>query len=327
MKKVSVIVPVYNVERFLPRCIDSLINQKYENLQIVLVNDGSVDKSGEICDRYAAKDPRITVFHQDEQGVSAARNKGLELATGELIAFLDGDDSANEHYISRLYENMTKHDLDISQCCLLRVKDGKIPEYIYEEKEVKIYTGLEMQMKIFERDRFFSMCLCGKLFRRELFEGLKFPVGRINEDESLIYLLMYRSQRVGIMDDYLYYYHYNSESITEKRYNIHRLDCFYMLEEKYDFFIKEGHIALANKTANEYFSQMAVALCHKKREVVDFYAIRKKAFKIYKEDRNRILRKAKLRADRKVFMYLSYISVYFVKLYGVLLKTLLNAKR
>lgn len=327
MKKVSVIVPVYNVESFLPRCIESLQRQIYENIQIILIDDGSSDRSGKICDAYAEKDSRITVHHQLEQGVSAARNKGLELAEGELIVFLDSDDSANEHYISRLLDNMETYDLDISQCCLLRVRDGVIPEYIYEEKEVEIFTGLQMQWKIFERNRFFSMCLCGKLFKRELFEGLEFPVGRINEDESLIYLLMYRAEKIGIMDDYLYYYHYNSESITEKKYNIHRLDGFYMLREKYDFYIKNGLTDLANKTANEYFSQMSIVFCHDESQVVDYGAIKKKAIQMYKIDRKNILSKARLRTDRKLFFLLSYIWVRFVNLYGILLKKYIKGRR
>lgn len=320
MKKVSVIVPVYNVEKFLPRCIESLQAQIYENIQIILVDDGSTDGSGAICDAYAAKDPRITVHHQSYGGVSDARNKGLELAQGEYIIFLDSDDSANEHYVSRLLENMEKYDLDISQGCLLRIKDGVIPPYTYEEKPVEIFDGLQMQWKIFERNRFFSMCLCGKLFKRELFEGLTFPVGRINEDESMIYLLMYRSKRVGIVDDYLYYYHYNGDSITEKRYNIHRLDCFYMLREKFAFFREKGLTALADKTANEYFSQMSIVFNHKKEQVDDYETIKKKAKEIYKQDRKDILNKAHLRSDRRLFCILSYLSVGFVKLYGRIIK-------
>lgn len=320
MKKVSVIVPVFNVESALERCVNSLINQKYKYLQIVLIDDGSTDRSGEMCDEYEKKDDRIVVFHQKEQGVSVARNKGLELADGELICFLDSDDEANENYVSRLVENMEKYDLDISQACLLRVRDGNVPEYVYEEKPVEVFDNVQMQWKIFEKNRFFSMCLCGKVFKKELFDGLKFPVGRINEDESLIYLLMYRAKRIGIMDDNLYYYHYNSQSITEKKYNIHRLDCFYMFEEKYSFFIKEGLNDLADKTANEYFSQMAIVFCHDKKQITDYKAIKKKAKEIYKKDRKEILSKAKLKKEKKIFYILSYVSIGFLKLYGKLLK-------
>lgn len=323
---VSVIVPVYNVEPFLSRCINSLINQDYKNIEIILVDDGSTDESGNICDRYAAIDGRIKVIHQEYQGVSGARNKGLAIVQGEYIMFLDSDDEAHPQYVSKLYYTLIKNGLDIAQCCLIRIKNGLRVNEQEVRDEVRIFSGYDMQMKIFERNRYFSMVLCGKIFKKELFSGLQFPLGRINEDESLIYLLMYRSKRIGIIDDYLYYYHYNGESITEKKYNIHRLDSFYMLREKYNFYMEHGHIDLANKTANEYFSQMSVALLNGKKVADDYPAILNKAKEIYREDRLNLLEKAHLRADKKLFMKLSYISFYFVPLYGRLLRVMLKHK-
>lgn len=323
---ISIIVPVYNVARYLNRCIDSLINQEYENIQIVLVDDGSTDGSSQICDEYKEKDGRITVIHQPYAGVSDARNKGIKASEGEYILFLDSDDEAMPNYASKLYETLISNDLDIAQCCLIRVKNGEYVNKGEVKEGVQIFNGIEMQMKIFERNRYFSMCLCGKLFKKELFDGLEFPVGRINEDESLIYLLMYRAKRIGIIDDYLYLYHYNSDSITEKKYNIHRLDSFYMLREKYAFFKEKGHTDFADKTANEYFSQMSVALLNGRREADDYPAIKKKAKQLYKEDRDTMLKEARLVFVRKLFWRLSYISFGFVSLYGVILKKILILK-
>lgn len=317
---ISVIVPVFNVEPYLPRCIDSLINQYYGNIEIILIDDGSTDGSGLICDRYASADPRVVVVHQEYEGVSGARNKGLEVARGKYIMFLDSDDEANPQYVSKLYRTLIDNQLDIAQCCLIRIRKGNRLNEREVKDGVRIYSGLEMQPKTFERNRYFSMVLCGKIFKRCLFDGLRFPLGRINEDESLIYLLMYRSKRVGIIDDYLYYYHYNSESITEKRYNIHRLDSFYMLREKFAFYTEHGHTELANKTANEYFSQMSVALLNGKREADDYTAILSKAKEIYKEDRRNILERAQLKIDKRIFMKLSYWGFFFVPMYGRLLR-------
>lgn len=321
---ISIIVPVFNVEPYLQRCIESLINQEYGDIEVILVDDGSTDGSGAICDRYAKIDKRVKVIHQEYQGVSGARNSGLEVALGAYIMFLDSDDEAHPQYVGKLYQTLIDNELDIAQCCLIRIKNGKRVNELEVKNGVRIFSGLEMQMKIFERNRYFSMVLCGKIFKKKLFDGLHFPVGRINEDESLIYLLMYRSERVGIIDDYLYYYHYNSESITEKRYNIHRLDSFYMLREKYTFYIKHGHQELANKTANEYFSQMSVALLNGKIQADDYPAILKKAKDIYREDRRNILEHADLKTDKKLFMKLSYLSFYFVPLYGKLLRFMLK---
>lgn len=324
---ISIIVPVYNVEPYLARCIDSLLNQDYTNIEIILVEDGSIDGSGAICDHYSGVDSRVKVLHQEYQGVSGARNSGLALAKGDYIMFLDSDDEAHPQYVSKLYRTLKENDLDIAQCCLIRVKNGVCVNELDVRDGVRIFSGYEMQMKTFERNRYFSMVLCGKIFKKGLFDGLQFPVGRINEDESLIYLLMYRSRRVGIIDDYLYYYHYNGASITEKRYNIHRLDSFYMLREKYNFYKEKGHTTLANKTANEYFSQMSVALLNGKREADDYPQILKKAKDIYKQDRGAILENAHLTKDKKLFMKLSYINFYFVPLYGKLLRFVLKHRK
>ncbi len=321
MEKISVIVPVYNVEKYLDRCVQSLFNQTYENIEIVLINDGSTDRSGEICDRYAQEDSRVKVLHQEYNGVADARNKGVAMATGEYVIFLDGDDEADREYVGKLYKTLIENDLDIAQCCLLRIRNGQPINKLDVNNGVRIFNGIEMQMKTFDRDRYFCNVVCGKLFKKGLFEGLSFPYGRINEDESMIYRLTFKSKRVGIIDDYLYYYHYNGDSITEKKYNIHRLDAFYMLEEKFVFYKEQGLEDFANKTANEYFSQMSIVFCHKKEEIADDYnAIKKKAKEIYKKDRKAVLNKAKLRIDRRAFCLLSYFSIGFVKLYGLILK-------
>lgn len=321
---ISIIVPVFNVAPFLPRCIESLINQDYKNIEIILIDDGSSDGSGMICDEYADKDSRIKVYHQEYHGVSGARNKGLDISSGEYIMFLDSDDEAHPQYVSKLFNTLNENNLDIAQCCLIRIKNGKRINELEVKDSVQIFSGLEMQCKTFERNRYFTMCLCGKLFKKSLFDGLQFPIGRINEDESLIYLLMYRAGRVGVIDDYLYYYHYNGNSITEKKYNIHRLDSFYMLEEKYNFYVQVGLLDLANKTANEYFSQMSVALLNGKREAEDYSQILKKARELYNKDRKSILEKANLTKDKWLFMKLSYLSFSFVPFYGKLLRFILS---
>ncbi len=324
---ISVIVPVHNVAPFLERCVKSLIGQSYRKLEIILIDDGSNDCSGEICEQFRKKDERVKVLHQNYYGVSDARNKGLALASGEYIVFLDSDDEAHTDYVKRLFDTLLTYELDIAQCCLLRIRHDEPVNKRELTGEINIFSGLEMQYKIFERNRFFSMCLCGKLFKRVLFDGLEFPVGRINEDESLIYLLMYRSHRVGIVDEYLYYYHYNEKSITEQRYNIHRLDAFYMLEEKFAFYQQQELKELADKTAREYFSQIAVAFDHRPDEIEDYDTWYRKACDFYSRDRQQILEKASLGTMRYCFMKLSYLSIHFVKWYGLLLKWYLSHKK
>lgn len=314
---VSVIVPVHDVAPYLRRCVDSLINQNYKNIEILLIDDGSTDGSEEICDNYAQKDPRVRVLHQEYLGVSDARNKGLAMSLGNYIIFLDSDDEADPDYVGKLYKTLIDNDLDIAQCCLVRYKDGK-PYNVEPVKEgVQIFTGLEMQAKTFEKDKYYKMVVCGKLYKKSLYDGLTFPVGRIHEDTALIYRLYYNAKRVGLIDDYLYYYHFNAQSITERKNNIQRLDGYYVLREKYDFYVQEGLTDLANITANEYFSCIAVCLAQSKDAVVDPKQYFAKAKWFYKKDRKAVLLNAKLPFVKKMTVYLSFCSLFFLKLYGI----------
>ncbi len=316
---VSVIVPVHNVAPFLCRCVDSLINQNHKNIEILLIDDGSTDKSGEICDDYVAKDSRVRVLHQEYSGVSDARNKGLAMSKGEYVIFLDSDDEADPNYVGKLYKTLIENDLDIAQCCLVRYRNGK-PYNVEPVKEgVRIFTGLDMQPKTFEKDRYYNMVVCGKLYKKSLYNGLSFPVGRIHEDTALIYRLYYNAKRIGVIDDYLYYYHFNSQSITERKANIQRLDGYYVLREKYDFYVQEGLIDLANITANEYFSCICVCLAQTKNDVVDPKNYFKKAKWFYKKDRKDVMLKANLAPLKKLTVYLSFCSLFFLKLYGLAL--------
>ncbi len=323
---ISVIVPIYNNENHLKRCINSLITQTYQNIEILLIDDGSTDNSLNVCKEYIKKDTRIILYHQDYLGVSEARNKGLELSKGDYIIFLDGDDEAHPDYVKKLYDTLVQNDLDIAVGCLLRIRNGQPVNKGAVTDSIQVFNGKNIQMKTFERNRYFYMVVCGKLFKKGLFEDLKFPKDRINEDESLIYQLYWKSTKIGVIDDYLYFYHFNGESITEKKYNIHRLDGFYMLEEKFAFYKERGLDSYANKTASEYFSQLSMVLTHKKHEIVNYKAVMKKAKEFYIKDRKEILQKAKLPKAKRLFVILSYLSFKFVKLFGLLLKCALKIK-
>ena len=137
MKKISIIVPIYNIEKYLPRCLDSILAQTYKNLEVILVDDGSVDNSGMIADKYARNDQRINVIHQVNKGVSAARNAGLDLATGDYIGFVDGDDYIEKDMYERLLFNAIKYKADISHCGYQMVFPNRV-DYYYDTKEIRI---------------------------------------------------------------------------------------------------------------------------------------------------------------------------------------------
>ncbi len=139
MKKISVIIPVYNVENDIRFCLDSVLNQTYKNLQIILVDDGSTDSSGDICDEYKNKDSRIQVIHKQNGGLSDARNKGLEIADGDYIAFLDSDDYIYKTFYEELYNLITKYDADISECNFLRINDyNETAHKLFENKNLEV---------------------------------------------------------------------------------------------------------------------------------------------------------------------------------------------
>lgn len=215
MELISVIIPVYNVEPYIAECIESIQNQTYINLEIILVDDGSTDNSVDICDQYAAYDERIKVIHQENAGVSAARNTGIEAATGEYISFVDSDD-----YIGpTLYEDMLKvlkeHDLDIIEFTAFRDKGGEIIEGCNDGS-----------LEIFNRDEALKMAMhdCfvavwSQLYKRSAIDDVRFPVGRKFEDTAVSYRFIANTKRVGHINRCYYYYRLNPNSITQTSFD------------------------------------------------------------------------------------------------------------
>lgn len=204
--KISVIIPVYNVEPFLPACLDSVLAQTHRDLEIILVDDGSADSSGAICDRYAGMDPRIRVIHQENGGVSLARNRGLELATGEVISFIDSDDTLEPDMYEQLVHHMQTHGADISHCGYKHLVRDEV-RLINDTKQIRPQTR-EEALECLLSGRLFSGSLCCKLFRRELLEGLSFREElKNNEDILLCFEIFNRSRRSVFADFPLYNYY------------------------------------------------------------------------------------------------------------------------
>lgn len=212
---VSVIVPVFNVEFYLHRCVDSIISQSYSDLEIILIDDGSTDNSGQICDEYAFKDPRIVVIHKENGGLSSARNAGLERASGDYLAFIDSDDWVDIDFISLLVSKMS-HRIGIAVCGLYR-------DYI--NKSVSVCSNIDSCMpacKVLESgitsQEYFGNYFCNKMFSKGLFENITFPEGALYEDIALFYKVLLRADSVAIVGRSLYHYFQgNSVAITKNR--------------------------------------------------------------------------------------------------------------
>ncbi len=208
---ISVIVPVYNVEKYLDKCVNSLISQTYGNIQIILVDDGSTDSSGSICDSLCRSDPRIQVVHKKNGGLSDARNAGIEIARGEWYSFIDSDDFITSDTIERLYNSAVQNDCQISACNMIRIFDDGSTELFY--KPVAEPTVWD------EQDRFLTLrqpSVCNKLFHRDLFKDVRFPKGKYYEDTFVYHVLAHRAERIALTGHDGYFYLSRRESILGK---------------------------------------------------------------------------------------------------------------
>ena len=203
---ISVIVPVYKVEKYLSRCIESIINQTYKEMEIILVDDGSPDSCGEICDKYAAIDSRIKVFHKENGGLSDARNMGIMYALGKYLCFVDSDDYIERDTVEVLYNNLIDNHADISVCNyhMLDEKTG------IKDKEITINEGVWDRQTFWEnyysRNQLYCVIVCNKLFKRELFDGIEFPKGRISEDAWIMGDIIKKCTRIYASDRDCYTY-------------------------------------------------------------------------------------------------------------------------
>jgi glycosyltransferase involved in cell wall biosynthesis len=216
---ISVIIPVYNVEKYLRECVDSAINQTYNNLEIILVNDGSTDNSGCICDEYALNDNRVLVIHKTNNGPSAARNTGIDIAKGEYLHFIDGDDWIENDTIEILYLNLITYDADISSCGYYKVfLDLKIRKLSNLSIDVVALDREEAIKAVLER-KYAETYAGGKLFRRHLFSAIRFPVNTLSEDAYIIIDLLLEANKVVFTTVSKYSYRQRKSSLShiEKR--------------------------------------------------------------------------------------------------------------
>lgn len=253
--KISVIVPIYNVEKYLVHCIESIINQTYKNLEIILVDDGSLDNCPTICDEFAKKDSRIIVIHKKNGGLSDARNAGLDIATGEYIGFVDSDDYISTDMYRILFNRLSEKDADMAICnylCvdedyeLLRGKNDVLPiddEYIDADKFVEGYTG---------KYGWYYVVAWNKLYKRKLFENLRYPIGKKHEDAFLIHRIVYKSRTIACIKAGLYYYVQRPGSIMAEKFSVKSMDIGEALIDQYYFAKKNRKPVLKNYAVRRF---------------------------------------------------------------------------
>lgn len=237
---VSVIIPVYNVAKILERCVESVRAQVYPNLEIILVDDGSTDMSGAFCDVFAKKDPRVKVIHQANQGLSAARNAGLKIATGKWITFVDSDDTIRPEMIDILHRMCYTERVKMSICSFYEVKnDGEGTISAQPQPQEKVLTTLEC-LRAMLCDDGFTMSAWGKLYAKELFDLVTFPDHRLYEDVGTTYKLVLECDKIAVSSFRGYNYYQNDNSITKQSFNLHKMDLIDLTDQMCDDIIKWG---------------------------------------------------------------------------------------
>ncbi len=242
MELISIIVPIYNIEKYIEECIKSILCQTYSKIEILLINDGSTDRSGEICQNYAQIDSRVKVFIKENGGLSSARNYGMEYARGDYYLFVDGDDTIEEDMCQILLEILKKEKAEIVISSMHRGegkrKKGKIQRY-----------NSESAIKQMLKEKTFNTSAWGKLFRKEVFDGIYFPEHKIYEDLATIYKVFHKAEKIIFYNVPLYYYRKREGSIMQQPFHEKKLDMIGISKEQIEF-LKEFYPGLERVAYN-----------------------------------------------------------------------------
>lgn len=249
---VSVIVPIYNTKPWLEECIDSILNQQFsESFEVLLVDDGATDGCGELCDAFAEKDSRVRVFHQENQGLSAARNTGIDAAVGRYYAFVDSDDIVAPNFLQTLFDACEKHDAYMAVCAVEDVnEDGssETPPSYTMPAEVGVFTGKALLNRFYAANGTYYTVAWNKLYRAEVWKLLHYPEGRLHEDDFVAHRLFWRCDKVVCLDAPLYSYRLRGGSICRTAIRPEAFDAVDGLADRYRFYVENG----AERTTIDY---------------------------------------------------------------------------
>lgn len=232
---ISCIIPMYNAEKYLSRCLGSVLNQTYTNIEVILVDDGSTDNSGKICDEYVSRDKRILVFQITNGGASLARKYGLSKARGEYITFVDSDDWVSPEYVSTLHQLIEEYGVNLSACGVQRVKEGEQPKVRDNPHKSQLLSFDELMPRFF---RYEFWGLWGKLYRKESLESLTFPQATISEDYYVMAQLFDKERQITYTNKPLYFYEYHDNSLSHQKLSKRSFEEFENVRDVYDFICK-----------------------------------------------------------------------------------------
>lgn len=316
---ISVIVPVYNVANYIKKCTDSIINQTYCNLEIILVDDGSIDGSAELCDKIASSDNRIKVIHKKNGGLSDARNIGIEFANGDFISFIDSDDYIECDMLDELFNNICAHEAEISVCGYDMIYPSRIINISEGDTKV-IYTRDEAFRVLVHRDNI-GVIACNKLYKKTLFDNVRYPMGQHFEDINTTYKLIANAKRIVYTPRVLYHYVQRTDSINgknfkEKKFNYKLYDMEKAADELLDYVEKNQRDALTEISigcADYYLRIITQELLFK----IENKALREKYNQIIRKYRKCIPNAMYLTHKKKTQMLLCY---YAFPIYRIIVR-------
>lgn len=302
---ISVIVPVYNTKEYLNRCIESLINQTYRNIEIILVNDGSTDNSEEICKEYCKKDNRIRYYYKENNGLSDTRNFGIIKATGKYLSFVDSDDYVDYDFLKCLYNNLIENDADISYCSFYRTKSLNIKNFsLTNDADTKCFNSKDAIKSLLEKNGTVKNYICMGLYKAELFKEIRFPIGVNFEDIAITYRLLYKSKKVVVSNKKNYYYYINCNGITKKMREKDIIDRYNNIQRRNEFIMNKypDMKCACDKYLARTYSQM----------IKDY--LKYNYNKIMDNDFFEVIRKQYLELGLKEFSYKNLIIYCLIKL-------------
>lgn len=283
--KISLITPVYNAERFIPNCVQYVLQQTFIEFEWIIINDGSNDNSRLLLEQYAKQDNRIRVISIENGGAARARNVGLNAANGQYICFLDVDDCIRPEFLQILYEGIISSRCDIVQCAYTKVtvtdyRDNNIKWGRLNDTTVKtLYSNIQMLEQIYTDKAVDTIVIWNKIYKKELFYSLCFPEGIMFEDEVFSAQILYRARKVGMVESVLYYYTQNPQSVMHCKYNIKKLDILKALKLRMEFYKQNGLDELYHKDVFKYIYKILQNYCELSDK--DYNELRKKLRKDY----------------------------------------------
>lgn len=303
---VSVVIPVYNVEPYLHECVTSVVEQTYTNIEIILVDDGSTDSSGTLCDEFALSDSRICVFHKKNGGLSDARNYGIRRSHGSLISFIDSDDYVSPDYIMHLYQALVRGKTDIATTSICIVREGEpLKEHKRDTAEFHVYDACEaledmLYMRHLEPNAF------PKIYKKELFDTIQYPVGKLYEDIATTTKLIDKAGKIAYLDEKDYYYRIRPNSIQTASFNPKKLDLLDQLNV-----VKSIVQAKYPSVINAYYSKEQSALFNlymniNRCDIKENLKIADRLWAEIKNNRISVLRDREARTDARIASLLSF---------------------